>query len=358
MKSARILIAGAGAIARAHSAAARLLPCKVEIHAADPIAASREGFAKAAPEAVLHESAEAMLALPVEEEDIVIVATPPFLHAPLTRVALESGRNVLSEKPLGISIEEVEPLFAMAAERGLLLGCCSSRFLGIPSTERAKELLVQGAIGEVQTMLWQICGQRSRPGVEFQAGSRWFIDRAKSGGGSLNDWGVYDFATILDLLDPVSGEILSAWIGRTHTGNDPKDVPYTVEDRVVASIRFQTRFGPVLLTYERAGASHGPKRFCTELQGADGAISWDWLTGDSSAKVRLHHDESGQPATREEPLPAAEIADCHHRPLIYFWRELHGEPNRGLTGAKALRNFRYVRGIYTAAETGTAVRIA
>ncbi|MEM7143070.1 MAG: Gfo/Idh/MocA family oxidoreductase [Actinomycetota bacterium] len=45
-----------------------------------------------------------------DDVDIVDVCTPPLLHAPMTRRALETGRHAICEKPLAPSLREVDEL--------------------------------------------------------------------------------------------------------------------------------------------------------------------------------------------------------------------------------------------------------
>jgi len=86
----RILIIGAGVIAHAHAAAARKLSPVPKLIAADPNETARANFAAAFPEADVLSSSEAMLALPLEGVEVVIVATPPFLHYAQALAALRS----------------------------------------------------------------------------------------------------------------------------------------------------------------------------------------------------------------------------------------------------------------------------
>lgn len=60
-----------------------------------------------------------MLADP--EIDAVIIATSDAFHVPATRLALEAGKHVLCEKPLGTSVEEVESLRPLLVSSGKLL---------------------------------------------------------------------------------------------------------------------------------------------------------------------------------------------------------------------------------------------
>jgi predicted dehydrogenase len=71
-----------------------------------------------APKKSFHDYDE-MLADP--ELDAVIIATSDAFHIPAAKAALEAGKHVLSEKPLGISVEEVEGLKKVVGESGKLL---------------------------------------------------------------------------------------------------------------------------------------------------------------------------------------------------------------------------------------------
>ncbi|MET3898114.1 putative dehydrogenase [Devosia sp. UYZn731] len=62
---------------------------------------------------------DAMLADP--DLDAVIIATSDAFHVPAAIAALKAGKHVLCEKPLGISIEEVEGLRAAVSDSGKIL---------------------------------------------------------------------------------------------------------------------------------------------------------------------------------------------------------------------------------------------
>ena len=51
---------------------------------------------------------EGMLADP--ELDAVVIATSDVFHVPAAKIALQAVKHVLCEKPIGVSVEEVEDL--------------------------------------------------------------------------------------------------------------------------------------------------------------------------------------------------------------------------------------------------------
>ncbi|WP_299723066.1 hypothetical protein [Devosia sp.] len=83
--------------------------------------------------------------------------------------------------------------------------------------------MAAGALGELYHVTCRHRTQRGRSGIEYQPEGRWFLDRAKSGGGVLMDWSVYDLAT---LFEPTRVEIRDAWTAQPRTGADPAD-PYS-----------------------------------------------------------------------------------------------------------------------------------
>jgi len=117
----KVLIIGAGAIAHLHAKAALKLNPVPKIAAANPDAASRDSFFTAFPGSLMFESAETMLAEPSGGTEVVIVATPPFLHCEHGLAGLRSGRHVLVEKPTALNPAEAEALASEARALGLEL---------------------------------------------------------------------------------------------------------------------------------------------------------------------------------------------------------------------------------------------
>src|SRR5687767_1543227 len=56
-----------------------------------------------------------------KEVQAVLIATPAFTHADLTRKFLEAGKHVFVEKPLSMTSAEADELLALAKAKGLTL---------------------------------------------------------------------------------------------------------------------------------------------------------------------------------------------------------------------------------------------
>jgi predicted dehydrogenase len=80
--------------------------------------------------------------------DAVLIATPPRTHYPLAAAALRAGKHVLVEKPLARTVAEAEELIELAEANDLLL-MPGHTFLYSPPVNKVRELIRQGALGEV-----------------------------------------------------------------------------------------------------------------------------------------------------------------------------------------------------------------
>ena len=357
MESARrIYLIGAGHIAHEHARAIPLFAGNkpVELAVADPVPAARERFSAAFPDARMMADAAALLAEPARPDDIVVIAAPPFAHHDLTLAALRSGRHVLCEKPLAMDVAEAGEMVVAARSAGRVLACCSSRFLGVPATARVRELIAGGGLGALVHASWVHRAQRHRTGIEVLPGSTWFLDRNRSGGGVLMDWGCYDLTTLIDLLRPVRVDITSAWIGNPSTALDvPSGTVFDVEEQAGASLVFHRAGGQrVVVAYERSMASNAQPVSRIEIEGDTAAVRWDWLDWEGEGRVTVTRDEQGAPAERTEQAGKPPVA-LNQRLLVSFVRYLRGEPSEALTGDDALFNFRCLRAIYDVAGTGT-----
>lgn len=352
----RIYLIGAGVIARTHAATSARLDEPIELRVADPSADALAGFVDAFPNARSFASTGEMLSSePASDDDIVIVAAPPFAHAESAAAALESGRNVLCEKPLAMTNREADEMLRTADRSGRLLGCCSTRFSGLPHTEAVKRVLASGILGELYHVSFINRWSRSRSGIEYQPNSRWFLDSSLSGGGVLMDWGPYDISTLDDIFTPDRVEIADAWVSRIQTGADPAGVPFDVETAVGASMVLTAGKRSLHVDYERASASHLADFASAQIEGTLGALQWTPF--DSHAPVFLRRDVDG--VDIEEVVPPSERAPytIFEHPLVYFRDAVRRKPSRAAVGEVAVGQFRWLRALYDCERTGEVQRI-
>jgi len=141
-----------------------------------------------------HGSYEALVADP--EVDVVYVPLPNHLHAEWTIRAARAGKHVLCEKPLALTVGEVEAMAAAARESGVLVAE-GFVYRHHPQTLKVKELVDGGAVGEVQLVRGSFSFTLDRPNdIRF---------RPDWGGGCLWDVGCYplSFARLVLGAEPV-----------------------------------------------------------------------------------------------------------------------------------------------------------
>ena len=80
--------------------------------------------------------------------DVIYIATPHTGHMEWAITAMEHGKHVLCEKPLGINLEEVKKMLTVAKEKGVfLMEALWSRFN--PAIQKVKKIVDAGEIGNV-----------------------------------------------------------------------------------------------------------------------------------------------------------------------------------------------------------------
>jgi predicted dehydrogenase len=145
---------------------------------ADPDAARREEAVQKFGCAAYATPEEAIADANVE---LVVVATPSFNHAALSILALESGKDVLCEKPMATNLQEADAMIEAAQKSGKVLSVYQVRRFDA-QVVKMQEVLASGKLGEIYLVR---LAARS-----FSRRRDWQTLR-KFGGGQLNNWGAH-----------------------------------------------------------------------------------------------------------------------------------------------------------------------
>jgi len=170
--------------------------------------ASSQGEAVRAvlPGARVYARAEELLADPTI--DLVVIATPNALHAPLARAALDAGKHVVVDKPFVTDPNDGPALIERAREHGRVLSVFHNRrwdgdFLTV------QRLVREYRLGEIR--LAEFCWDRFRPAIK----SGW-REAPAEGSGLLADLGPHLVDQALLLFGrpkTVAGEVLAQRAG-------------------------------------------------------------------------------------------------------------------------------------------------
>ena len=104
------------------------------------------------------------------EIDAVVIATPPAATAGLVRAALDAGKWVLAEKPLGLSVAETADVRAApGATDRLQIGLTYRHH---PAVDRLRELIADGALGRPLLIQAALCDEPANPDQDPRAYAR------------------------------------------------------------------------------------------------------------------------------------------------------------------------------------------
>ncbi|MDN5771139.1 MAG: Gfo/Idh/MocA family oxidoreductase, partial [Microlunatus sp.] len=126
--------------------------------------------------------------------DVLSIAAPTMLHAPIAVAALEAGIHVLSEKPMAENARVAQTMVDAAHRHSRVLEVSfNHRRRG--DVQVLKQLIDAGLLGHVY---YAKAGWLRREGIPGMGS--WFTRRATSGGGPMMDIGVHMLDMALHLL--------------------------------------------------------------------------------------------------------------------------------------------------------------
>jgi len=319
-----IAIAGCGAVTREYYLSALLSRRDKAslLGVYDRDAASMTSVARHFPEARCVDSFEALMALGA---DLVIVASPPSVHAEQAIAALGAGSHVLCEKPMALGLDAATAMANAARAAGRLLAVNMVR-RHLPATRIVERLIATGGLGPLQRI-------RAFEGGPF----RWpirdqsYFSPAVSGGGILADIGTH----IVDLL--------SLWF------EEPSFVRYEDDAmgglEVNALLHLQCRGVPAVLRLSR----DWERPNAVELELERGMICW---RAEDITSVELRLTDGGGPMRVEENA-AFTFEEAFGAQIDAMVDAIAGGPARLCTAQEALPTVALIERAYRERELMT-----
>jgi len=199
--------------------------------------------------------------------DVIDICLPNFLHHRATLAAARSGRHVIIEKPLCMTLEEADEMIAVCREHGRKL-MYAEELCFAPKYERVRALVKEGAVGDIY-MLKQL-EKHSGPH------SDWFWDVEQSGGGVLMDMGCHAFGWFRWMLGR-NPTVKSVWATMDTVRHKART---TGEDNSVVVVEFEDG---VIGLAEDSWAKPGGMDDRVEVYGTKGVTFADLFRGNSSS---------------------------------------------------------------------------
>jgi predicted dehydrogenase/type 1 glutamine amidotransferase len=188
---------GYGAIARAHAESINAA-AGLNVTAVCDVSDERRQAAATDLSVRTHARLEDLLDDP--DVGLVIVGTPPSIHADAVVAALDAGKHVVCEKPFAIHVADVDRMIDTATARDRVLTVYQSRRWD-PDYLALREVVRSGRIGDAFYME-SFIGGYSHP-------CDYWHSHEPISGGTIYDWGSHYFDWILQLI-PDSVRTISA----------------------------------------------------------------------------------------------------------------------------------------------------
>ncbi|MBD2847349.1 Gfo/Idh/MocA family oxidoreductase [Paenibacillus sp. IB182496] len=284
--------------------------------------------------------------------DAVIIGVPNQFHAKYAIAALEAGKHVLLEKPMGLNADDARRIYAASQKSDkTLMVAHQMRFDSV--SMQIKEQVERGELGRIYTAKTGWFRRKGIPGW-----GTWFTQMNQSGGGPLIDIGVHMVDLALYLMGnpkPVSV------YGATYAEFGPKrqgigswgkpnwDGQFDVEDLATAMIKMEDGS---TLTLEVSWAVHmdTDNTPFIHLMGTDGGANYRGNTG------KLLMEKFNRPL--EAPLAVPDNDEgARLRLSRHFLDCLHTGKAPISSALTGLTNNLILDAIYESSRTGNEVKL-
>lgn len=165
--------------------------------------------------------------------DAVLIATPHYLHAPLTIQAAQAGKHVLVEKPMSTTLTDADAMLAACKTADVKLGVfyCYRNFQAV---QLAKSLIEQGGLGQLLGVSLVCYIDKSDDywtgGQTGRVTTDWRLSWEKSGGGVL----MFNLVHYLDMLRYLTNQEVET----AYSDYGTFDSPSETEDTISITLRY------------------------------------------------------------------------------------------------------------------------
>ena len=284
--------------------------------------------------------------------DVISIATPTALHAPVAVAALQAGVHVMSEKPLAESVERAAAMVAAAKANDRVLDVSfNHRRRG--DVKMLKQVIDDGLLGEIY---YAKAGWLRRSGIPGLG--TWFTQKSLAGGGPLMDIGVHMLDMALHLMGEPAAQAVSAatyaeFGPRGRGGSSTAKVgaradgpgAYEVEDLSTAFVRLE---GGATLLLEASWASYIERdQLYVVLYGSEGGAILGSPEAWNLPSLTVLTELKGFPAELSPALPE----DGHHAEAVGdFLAKVQGGSYADHHGEHLLTRSTIVEAAYRSAE--------
>jgi 1,5-anhydro-D-fructose reductase (1,5-anhydro-D-mannitol-forming) len=264
----------------------------------------------------------------------VYISTTNERHKSEVALAARSGKHVLCEKPLALTMEDAREMLKACNQAHVVLG--TNHHLRNAVTHRAlRRLIKEGAIGK--PLAARVFHAVYLP-PRLQG---WRLDKPDAGGGVILDITVHDADALHFALDDDAEEVvaLSAGQGLARSG---------LEDAVMGAIRF--RSGLLAQFHDAFTVPHTRTGF--EVHGSEGSLfGEDVMTQEPQGRLYLQREKMRE----EVDLGPHENLYAHQ--VRHFNAAVNGQGAPFATGEDGLRSLAVATAVLESTKTGQRVAV-
>lgn len=263
--------------------------------------------------------------------DVVYNPLPNHLHVPWSLRAIEAGKHVLCEKPIGLDVREAETLLAAARAHPELKVMEAFMYRFHPQWQALKAIVEGGGIGELRTV--QSFFSYSNLDPED------IRNRAGMGGGGLMDIGCYDVSLSRFVFDDEPVRVVSTVELDPALGVDRLASAVLDFGRGTATFTCSTQLAP----YQRV-----------DVFGTEGRVSLEIpFNAPQDGPAKLRHDHGGETVER-----VFDRVDQYTRQAEAFTRSVRDDTAVPTPLEDAVANMRVIEAIFHSGRSGTWVELA
>ncbi|RXZ01524.1 Gfo/Idh/MocA family protein [Fictibacillus sp. S7] len=276
--------------------------------------------------------------------DVVCILTPSGTHAELGIAAALSGKHIIVEKPIDVTLEATDKLLETCRASNVKL-CCISQHRYDPAIVELKKAVDTNQLGQLNFGVSRTTWYRSQ---EYYDSNKWRGTRALDGGGALINQSIHYVDLLQYIMGPVD-EVFSYCVNRAHERIE-------VEDIAAATVKFKN--GAIGLIEGNTAAYPG---FSAKLEiyGSEGSViiendqvkEWRFKNGhvDEPPKVEKNHITGSSNANISH--------DSHKQQIQEFLLCIREDREPLVNGWEARKTLEIILAIYQSSKTGIPIKI-
>lgn len=308
-----------------------------------------------------------------DDIDVIHVLTPHYLHAPMSIAAADSGKHVLSEKPMAISMDEANAIVEAGKRNQVTIGIISQNRYNSASVA-IKKALTDGSLGK-------IIGQRvilswTKPS-SYYANSDWHGTWDKEGGSLMIDQAVHVMDLARWFIDDAIQSVQATYANRDHPTIETEDTAeglityrngvksvffatnnFTFNSPVVVETHCEN--GTAMMEFDKAVITYKNGKEITVVNDPTDSLSdedyKEFFNEETSQVAQRTLKEWGvvmMPVTWKSPR--AYWGVTHNKQIANFYKSLDAGVQPDITAEEAIKTQQLIMAIYQSSREGKTI---